>query len=126
MAFGDIDIPYFHEQGFERKVCKVTNLWYWSRDQTRETSGDTTEDEYTFIGAPIISGYTQRGKALKDAMRETILSYFEENAHDRNAPYPILARWRDEQGWATTRRASRKGYRLLDVAARPTAPKTRP
>ncbi len=37
-----------------------------------------------------------------------------------------LARWLDEQGWATTRRASRKGYRLLDVAARPTAPETRP
>ena len=29
-----------------------------------------------------------------------------------------LARWMDDQGWSTTRRASRKGYRLLDVAAR--------
>ena len=29
-----------------------------------------------------------------------------------------LARWLDDQGWATIRRASRKGYRLLDVAAR--------
>ena len=96
MAFGDIDIPYFHEQGFVRKVCKVTNLWFWTRDHTRETSGDTTEDEYTFIGAPIISGYSQRGKALKDAMRETFLSYFEENDHARIAPYPIIARWRDD------------------------------
>ena len=76
MAFGDIDIPYFHEHGFVRKVCKVTNLWFWSRDQTRETSGDTTEDEYTFIGAPIIGGFPQRGKAVKDARRETFLSYF--------------------------------------------------
>ena len=96
MTFGDIDIPYFHEQGFVRKVCKVTNLWFWTRDDTRETSGDTTEDEYTFIGAPIIGGYPQRGKALKDAMRETFLAYFEDNNHARIAPYPVIARWRDD------------------------------
>ena len=96
MAFGDIDIPYFHEQGFVRKVCQVTNLWFWTRDPSRETSGDTTEDEYTFIGAPIISGYNQRGKALKDAMRETFLSYFEEHSHSRIDPYPVIARWRDD------------------------------
>ncbi|MCP3854669.1 MAG: methyltransferase [Actinomycetia bacterium] len=29
-----------------------------------------------------------------------------------------LARWLTDQGWPTERRASRKGYRLLDVAAR--------
>jgi len=96
MAFGDIDIPYFHEQGFVRKVCRVTDLWFWTRDHSRETSGDTTEDEYTFIGAPIIDGYPQRGKALKDAMRETFLNYFEEHAHTRIDPYPVIARWRDD------------------------------
>ena len=96
MAFGDIDIPYFHEQGFVRKVCRVTNLWFWTRDSSRETSGDTTEDEYTFIGAPLIEGYPQRGKALKDAMRETFLNYFEEHAHTRIKPYPVIARWRDD------------------------------
>ena len=96
MTFGDIDIPYFHEEGFVRKVCRVTNLWFWTRDTTRETSGDTTEDEYTFIGAPIIEGYPQRGKALKDAMRETFLNYFEEHGHSRVSPYPVIARWRDD------------------------------
>ena len=96
MTFGDIDIPYFHEQGFVRKVCKVTNLWFWTRDSSRDTSGDTTEDEYTFIGAPIIAGYPQRGKALKDAMRETFLNYFEKHNHTRIAPYPVIARWRDD------------------------------
>jgi len=96
MAFGDIDIPYFHEQGFVRKVCRVTDLWFWTRDHSRETSGDTTEDEYTFIGAPIIDGYPQRGKALKDAMRETFLNYFEEHGHSRVEPYPVIARWRDD------------------------------
>ncbi len=30
-----------------------------------------------------------------------------------------LARWLDGRGWTTTRRGSRKGFRLLDVAGRP-------
>jgi len=34
-----------------------------------------------------------------------------------------LARWLDGQGWATVRRSSRKGYRLLDVAAGTDAPR---
>ena len=75
MAFGDVAIPFFHENGFLRKKCRVTDLWFWTRDHARDTSGDTAEDEYTFIGAPIIEGYPQRGKALKDAMRETFLNY---------------------------------------------------
>ncbi|MCU0309614.1 MAG: class I SAM-dependent methyltransferase [Acidimicrobiales bacterium] len=37
-----------------------------------------------------------------------------------------LARWMDEQGWTTTRRTSRAGYRLLDVSARPPSPGTDP
>ncbi len=96
MAFGEIDIPYFHEKGFIRKICRVTGLWFWTRDHKRETSGDTTEDEYTFIGNPIISGFNQRGKELKDAMREVFLNYFEEHAHTRIKPYPVIARWRDD------------------------------
>tara|TARA_B100001741_G_scaffold104101_1_gene85769 strand:- start:562 stop:3246 length:2685 start_codon:yes stop_codon:yes gene_type:complete len=37
-----------------------------------------------------------RGKALKDAMRETFLDYFEQRGHARIDPYPVLARWRDD------------------------------
>ena len=33
-----------------------------------------------------------------------------------------LARWLDDRGWATERRGSRKGFRLLDVAARAEPP----
>ena len=33
-----------------------------------------------------------------------------------------LARWMDDRGWATERRGSRKGFRLLDVAARAEPP----
>tara|TARA_B100000768_G_scaffold94949_1_gene88750 strand:+ start:1989 stop:4838 length:2850 start_codon:yes stop_codon:yes gene_type:complete len=91
-----IDLAVFHENGFVRKQCRITDLWFWTTDQTRTTCGDTTEDEYTFIGAPLIQGYPMRGKALKDAMRETFLKFFEAQGHTRVAPYPVLARWRDD------------------------------
>ena len=91
-----IDLKVFHENGFFRRQCRVTNLWFWSCDTQRETCGDTEEDEYTFIGDPIIEGFPQRGRELKDAMRETYLGFFEDNDHTRIEPYPVLARWRDD------------------------------
>ena len=72
------------------------DLWFWTTDEERDTCGDTSEDEYTFIGAPLIAGFDQRGKALKDAMREAFLGFFEAADHTRIDPYPVLARWRDD------------------------------
>ena len=96
MALPPIDLAVFHNNGFVRKQCTVTDLWFWTSDEQRTTCGDTSEDEYTFIGAPLISGFDQRGKALKDAMREAFLSFFENVDHTRIEPYPVLARWRDD------------------------------
>ena len=91
-----IDLAVFHDNGYIRKQCRVTNLWFWTADHERDTCGDTSEDEYTFIGSPLISGFSMRGKELKDAMREAFLRFFEEREHTRIDPYPILARWRDD------------------------------
>jgi len=96
MTFGDIDIPFFHESGFVRKQCNVSGLWFWTRDKNRDTCGDTVADEYTFIGNPLIPGFTERGKNLMDKMRETFLNFFEEREHKRVEPYPVIARWRDD------------------------------
>ena len=96
MSLPPIDLAVFHENGFVRKQCSITSLWFWTTDEERVTCGDTTEDEYSFIGAPLIQGYPMRGKALKDAMRETFLKFFEEREHTRINPYPVLARWRDD------------------------------
>ena len=96
MSLPPIDLAVFHENGFIRKQCRITELWFWTADHDRTTCGDTTEDEYTFIGAPLIQGYPMRGKELKDAMRETFLTFFEQRKHTRVAPYPVLARWRDD------------------------------
>ena len=96
MSLPPIDLAVFHENGYLRKQCTITGLWFWTTDESRETCGDTAEDEYSFIGAPLIQGYPMRGKALKDAMRETFLNFFEEKQHTRVDPYPVLARWRDD------------------------------
>ena len=96
MSLGAVDLPYFSENGFRRAQCSATGLWFWSRDAARKTCGDSQEDEYTFIGSPLISGFSETGSALKNKMRETFLNFFEQQGHTRVEPYPILARWRDD------------------------------
>ena len=96
MSLPPIDLDVFHQNGYVRKQCRVTSLWFWTSDPQRETCGDTSEDEYTFIGAPLIGGFEQRGKALKDAVREAFLGFFEDVEHTRIDSYPVLARWRDD------------------------------
>ena len=96
MGLPAIDLEVFHQNGYTRRQCRVTRLWFWSCDDDRDTCGDTEEDEYTFIGAPIIEGFAQRGRELKDIMREEFIGFFENRGHTRVAPYPVLARWRDD------------------------------
>ena len=74
MGLPPIDLKVFHDNGYNRQECRVTGLWFWTCDPERDTCGDTEEDEYTFIGAPIISGYDMRGRELKDSMREAFIS----------------------------------------------------
>ena len=64
MSLPPIDIPYLIEKGYERRKCVETSLWYWSSDPNRATCGDTHLDEYTFIGKPLISGFSERGIEL--------------------------------------------------------------
>lgn len=96
LSLPSIDLEVFHDNGYKRRQCRITDLWFWTCDDQRTTCGDTHEDEYTFIGKPLIAGFEQRGKALKDSMREAFLSFFETHEHHRVAPYPVLARWRDD------------------------------
>ena len=96
MGLPPIDLKVFHDNGYTRQECRVTGLWFWTCDPDRDTCGDTEEDEYTFIGAPIISGYDIRGRELKDSMREAFIGFLEKRGHTRIQPYPVLARWRDD------------------------------
>ena len=96
MGLAAIELPFFTDNGFVRKQCAVSGLYFWTRDITRETCGDTEVDEYSFIGNPLIKGFPERGAELKQRMRETFLGFFEQRQHSRVEPYPVLARWRDD------------------------------
>ena len=96
MGLPPIDLKVFHDNGYTRRQCRVTDLWFWTCDDNRDTCGDTEEDEYTFIGAPIISGFDDLGRDLKDGMREAFIGFLENRGHTRVEPYPVLARWRDD------------------------------
>ena len=96
MAFGEIHIPFWEESGHICKTCRVSGVRFWTRDESRTTCGDSTEDPYTFIGNPVIEGFPMVGRALKDAMREAFLDFFDKHGHTRVEPYPIIARWRDD------------------------------
>ena len=83
MGLAAIELPFFTDNGFVRKQCVVSGLYFWTRDGDRETCGDTELDEYTFIGNPLIKGFSERGAALKDRMRETFLDFFAQREHSR-------------------------------------------
>jgi alanyl-tRNA synthetase len=84
------EIKYFAENGFIRKKCSKCGDYYHTRDKNRDTCGDAPCDPYSFIGAPLL-----RAKNT-DEMRAFFLSFFEKRGHTRIAPYPVIARWRDD------------------------------
>ena len=66
----------------------------------------------------------------KPALHDLLTRWLDLLTHDGTAHFVVqrhlgadsLARWLDDWGWATDRRGSRKGFRLLDVAARAEPP----
>jgi len=85
------DLPFFREHGFIRKQCPVCGEHYWTQDEASTSCGDAPCVDYDFIGDPP----TSRKYTIRD-MREKFLSYFERHGHKRIAPYPVVARWRDD------------------------------
>lgn len=84
-------VPFFDEQGFVRKKCKICGEFYWTQVMDQDICGEAPCQEYTFIGSPP----TRRRYDLRK-MRETFLSFFERRRHKRISPYPVVARWRDD------------------------------
>ena len=85
-------LDYFEEEGFHRKQCPVTGVYFWTRDPDRETCGEPPADDYSFIDNP---GFDEAYTLAE--MREEFLSFFEDNGHERIQPYPVAAnRWRDD------------------------------
>ena len=84
-------IPFFLENGFERRQCRVCGEFFWTQDPKTDICGDAPCQEYTFIGKP-----PTRRSFTVDELREEFLSFFERNGHTRIKPYPVIARWRED------------------------------
>ena len=74
---------------FEKKECMKCGSQFWSRGYD-ETCGDAPCAPYSFIGSPVLK------KRSLDEMRDFYLSFFEHHGHQRIAPYPVIARWRQD------------------------------
>jgi len=87
-------VPFFEEAGFVRRRCPKCGEHFWTQNPDQETCGEASSHgcaTYTFIGDPP----TTKSFSLRE-MREDFLSYFERHGHTRIAPYPVVARWRDD------------------------------
>ncbi|MDQ1280948.1 MAG: alanyl-tRNA synthetase [Thermoproteota archaeon] len=84
-------IPFFIENHFVRRKCRVCGSYFWTQDEALDNCGDAPCQEYTFIGNPP----TSRCFSLEE-VREAFLSFFESRKHTRIKPYPVVARWRDD------------------------------
>jgi alanyl-tRNA synthetase len=84
-------LPFFQENGFVRRQCKICGSYFWTQSESAEDCGDAPCCEYTFLGKPP----TKRPYTIAE-MREKFLSFFEAHGHERVRPYPVVARWRDD------------------------------
>ncbi len=86
-----LDLRYFHDNGWQRKMCPTCEDPFWTLDPERELCGDSTCEEYQFLGNPL----TDNPMSLAE-MREAFLSYWEGKVHGRVPRNPVVARWRDD------------------------------
>jgi alanyl-tRNA synthetase len=87
----ELDLRFFHENGYARKICPSCKDPFWTTDAARTLCGDSTCVEYSFLGDPL----AKRPLDVAE-MREAFLSFFESHGHRRVPRYPVVARWRDD------------------------------
>jgi alanyl-tRNA synthetase len=85
-----LDLRVFHENGFERRVCKKCGARFWSRED-RETCGEFPCDPYTFMDKPVMN----RAMDFYEMM-DYFLKFFEDRGHKVIGRYPVVARWRKD------------------------------
>ncbi len=86
-----LDLKFFHDNGWVRKLCPTCKDPFWTLDPKTEVCGDSNCVEYDFIGKPLTT------KPLSVAqMRQAFLRFFEGKGHKIVPRYPVVARWRDD------------------------------
>lgn len=83
-------LEILEEKGFKRQRCKKCGNYFWSQEE-RDFCADSACIGYEFIGNPPSSkklSYIETWKIIK--------KYFTSHGHGYVAPYPTVARWRDD------------------------------
>ncbi len=79
-------LEVFKEQGFERKQCVKCGKWFWTADSNRTTCGDSSCENYSFIG-----------RKLKDwdylKSWQEYEKFFKSKGHESIKRYPTVCRW---------------------------------
>ena len=93
----ELDLPYFHDNGYIRKKCQSCGSYYWTLDSDSTTCGDQPCVPFSFIHNP-----TGKKTFNLTEVREEFLSFFENHNHKRlhypitNERMPVIARWRSD------------------------------
>lgn len=86
-----LDLRFFHDNGYQRRICPTCRDPFWTTDAARTVCGDSNCEEYSFLGKPLTS------KPLSVAqMREAFQAFFQSKGHTRVPRNPVVARWRDD------------------------------
>ncbi|MFA5944758.1 MAG: alanine--tRNA ligase [Candidatus Thermoplasmatota archaeon] len=86
-----LDLKFFHDNGYQRRICPTCKDPFWATDHALELCGDSNCVEYDFLGNPLTT------KPLSVAeMRNAFQSFFERKGHKRVPRNPVVARWRDD------------------------------
>ena len=86
-----LDLAFFHQNGYQRRICPSCKDPYWTTDPARDVCGDSNCVEYDFLGNPLTT------KPLSVAeMRVAFQSFFERKGHKKVPRNPVVARWRDD------------------------------
>src|SRR5687768_2722514 len=71
-----LDLRFFHENGYQRRICPSCRDPFWTVDAGRELCGDSNCVEYDFLGNPLTT------KPLSVAeMRNAFQAFFERKGH---------------------------------------------
>lgn len=93
----ELNLQYFHNQGYVRKQCQSCGCHYWTLDPESIHCGDQPCVPFSFINNPL----GKKPLTLTN-VREKFLSYFENHNHQRlhypitDERMPVIARWRND------------------------------
>ena len=86
----ELNLQFFHKNGWKRYKCKKCGVYFWSK-VPRETCTEAPCGEYEFLKEPIFSR-----EFTVESMRRSFIEFFKRNGHEEIKRYPVVARWRDD------------------------------